>query len=47
MGIFHFPVKIISEDGCLGGLRNEMDRLGARRPLIVTDPGVVAAGIFE
>jgi alcohol dehydrogenase class IV len=47
MGIFHFPVKIISADGCLSGLSDEVDRLGARRPLIVTDPGIVAAGILD
>jgi alcohol dehydrogenase class IV len=47
MGIFHFPVKIISADGCLRDLGNEVDRLKARRPLIVTDPGIVAAGIVD
>jgi len=47
MGIFHFPVKIISADGCLGGLGDEVNRLGARHPLVVTDPGIVAAGIVD
>jgi alcohol dehydrogenase class IV len=47
MGIFHFPVKIISADGCLIGLSDEVERLGAKSPLIVTDPGVVAAGIVD
>lgn len=47
MGIFHFPVKIVSADGCLSGLSDEVERLGAKSPLIVTDPGVVAAGIVD
>lgn len=47
MGIFHFPVKIVSEEGCLKSLGEEMSRLGARNPLIVTDPGIVKAGILE
>lgn len=47
MGIFHFPVKIISADGCLGSLGDEIERLGARHPLIITDPGIVSAGIVD
>ena len=47
MGIFHFPVKIISGEGCLSSLATEVNRLGVQRPLIVTDPGIVAAGIVD
>ncbi|MBC8392695.1 MAG: iron-containing alcohol dehydrogenase [Deltaproteobacteria bacterium] len=47
MGSFHFPVKIISGEGCLSILADEVNRLGAQRPLIVTDPGIVAAGIVD
>ena len=47
MGIFHFPVKIISAEGCLKGLGDEIERLGARHPLIITDPGIVSAGIVD
>ncbi len=47
MGIFHFPVKIISACGCLSGLSDEVNRLGAQRPLIITDSGIVAAGILD
>jgi alcohol dehydrogenase class IV len=47
MGIFYFPVKIISADGCLNGLGNEVERIGARYPLVITDPGIVSAGIVD
>ena len=47
MGIFHFPVKIISADGCLSGLPSELTSLGGERPLIVTDPGIVKAGLVD
>jgi len=47
MGIFHFPVKIVSAEGCLGSLGDEVGRLGAKSPLIVTDPGIVAAGVLD
>jgi len=47
MGVFHFPVKIVSHDGCLAELGNELSRLGARFPLIITDPGIVKAGILD
>jgi alcohol dehydrogenase class IV len=47
VGIFHFPVKIISTDGCLSSIDDEVNQLGARHPLIVTDPGIVAAGIVD
>lgn len=47
MGVFHFPVKIISGNGCLSGIGDEVYQLGARYPLIITDTGVVAAGILN
>ena len=47
MGIFYFPVKIISACGCLSELSDEINRLGAQRPLIITDSGIVAAGIVD
>jgi alcohol dehydrogenase class IV len=47
MGIFHFPVKIISAFGCLNSLGDEIERLGGRKPLIITDPGIVSAGIVD
>lgn len=47
MKIFHFPVKIISDNGCLSAIGDEVDQIGARYPLIVTDSGIVAAGIVD
>jgi alcohol dehydrogenase class IV len=44
---FYFPVRIISGKGCLRGLVAEIERLRVRRPLIVTDPGIIAAGIVD
>lgn len=44
---FYFPVRIVSGTGCLRMLGTEIERLGARRPMIVTDPGIVAAGIVN
>jgi alcohol dehydrogenase class IV len=47
MSIFHFPVKIISAEGCLSSLGDEIEKLGARNPLIITDPGIISAGIVD
>ena len=47
MAVFHFPVKIISADGCLSSLPDEVGRLGSRNPLVITDPGIVAAGVVD
>ena len=48
MGIFHFPVKIVSAVGCLAGLGDEVNRLGVvKKPLIITDPGIIDAGIVD
>jgi len=47
MGVFHFPVKIVSAPGCLKELPEELNRLGAHCPLIVTDPGITKAGIVD
>ena len=44
---FQNPVKIISGRKALENLPYELDQLGARKPLIVTDPGVVRAGLVE
>lgn len=42
---FLCPVKILSGNHALGNLPFELDLLGAHRPLIVTDRGVVGAGL--
>ena len=43
---FYNPVKIISGDNALDSLGYEIKQLGARRPLIITDQGVAAAGLI-
>ncbi len=45
ISIFAFPTRVIFGAGALGRLGDEIKRLGVRRPLLVTDPGVVAAGL--
>ena len=44
---FQNPVKIISGRKALENLPYELDQWGARKPLIVTDPGVVRAGLVK
>jgi len=44
---FFCPVKVISGRQALKNLPYEMDQLGAKRALIVTDPGVVGAGLIQ
>ena len=44
---FFCPVKIVCGAQALKNLPYEMEQLGARRALIVTDPGVVAAGLLK
>jgi len=43
---FYNPVKIVSGDNALDNLGYELKQLGAKRPLIITDPGVAAAGLI-
>lgn len=42
---FTFPTRILFGDGALGLVPRETSRLGLRRPLIVSDPGLEAAGL--
>ncbi len=44
---FFCPVKVISGLQALANLPHEMDQLGAHRALIVTDKGVVGAGLIK
>jgi alcohol dehydrogenase len=44
---FYCPVKILCGPKALPNLPYELQQLGVRRPLIVTDAGVVAAGLLE
>jgi len=43
---FFVPVKIVSGSKALPNLPYEMDQLGAHRAMVVTDQGVVAAGLL-
>jgi alcohol dehydrogenase class IV len=43
--IFTFPNRILFGAGAAGSLASELGRLNVHRPLIVTDPGLVAAGL--
>ena len=42
---FYNPVKIVSGEKALDSLGYELKQLGAKRPLIVSDQGVAAAGL--
>lgn len=44
---FYNPVKIVSGDKALDNLPYELDQLGVKRPIIVTDKGVSDAGLVE
>jgi len=44
---FYCPVKILCGNKALPNLPYELQQLGARRPLIVTDSGVAAAGLLD
>jgi alcohol dehydrogenase len=43
---FHCPVKIVSGENAINKLAGEFRQLGARRPMIITDPGVAQAGLL-
>jgi alcohol dehydrogenase class IV len=43
--VMSWPTRVVLGAGALARLGDEAGRLGMRRPLVVTDPGVVAAGI--
>lgn len=45
--IWSFPTRIVFGAGAVGRLGDEAAALGAARVLVVTDPGVVAAGLVE
>jgi alcohol dehydrogenase class IV len=44
---FTFPNRILFGEGSRGMLTGELARLGVRRPLVVTDPGLEASGIVS
>ena len=47
LATFTFPNRILFGEGARDALASELARLGVKRPLIVTDPGIVAAGLVE
>lgn len=47
MALINYVTQIQFEFGAIGLLRQECERFGIRRPLIVTDRGVKAAGIID
>ncbi|MDP6572741.1 MAG: iron-containing alcohol dehydrogenase [Rhodospirillales bacterium] len=47
MTVINYLTTIIFEHGALAKLPDEMAALGIERPLIVTDQGIVAAGLLE
>lgn len=44
---FHCPVKVIAGQAALEHLPYELTGIGSSRPMIVTDPGVRAAGLLD
>ncbi len=44
---FYCPVKILSGDNAIFNLPNELERLNANNPLIVTDKGIIDSGIID
>ncbi|MFZ5595578.1 MAG: iron-containing alcohol dehydrogenase [Bacillota bacterium] len=44
---FYNSVKILSGNKALENVPYELDRLGAKKPIIITDKGVVAAGLIK
>ena len=47
MAFIFYVTQIQIDFGAIGLLKSECERVGIRRPLIVTDPGVKAAGILQ
>ncbi len=44
---FFSPVKILSGDNAVFNLPNELERLGAKKPLIITDKGIEDSGLIN
>ncbi len=44
---FHQPTRIIAGPKSVANLHNELRLLGARRAVVITDPGLVAAGVID
>src|SRR5258708_38720574 len=44
---YQSPTRLVQRLGAIQELGSEASQLGIRRPLLVTDPGVKAAGLLE
>src|ERR1700737_103760 len=44
---YQSPTRLVQRLGAIRELGNEATSLGVRRPLLVTDPGVKAAGLLD
>ena len=47
MALIYYVTQIQFDFGAIKLLKQECERVGISRPLIVTDPGVKAAGILQ
>ena len=47
MALIYYITQVQFDFGAIGLLRSECDRTGIRRPLIITDVGVKAAGVLQ
>ena len=47
MAFIYYVTQIQFEFGAIGLLKQECERVGITRPLVVTDPGVKAAGVLQ
>src|SRR2546428_6326117 len=45
--VMSFPTRIIYGRGAIKELTNELKRAGATRPLLVTDEGILQAGLMR
>ena len=47
MGVMSFPTRILYGKGSIKELPNELKRIGAAKPLLVTDKGILQAGLLR
>ena len=47
MAIIHYITQVNLDFGAISSLRAECERIGMRKPLVVTDAGVRAAGVLD
>ena len=47
MAFIYYVTQIQFEHGAIRLLKQECERIGIGRPLVITDPGVKAAGLLQ